>query len=151
MPDYGYTIIFSTSKYDKVTDKESVTTVIDKTSPQIQEINNVLSEQFNKPRYECHLDQMMLFSITFRNCNTGIRYMGLYVISLAEITHPLFITNVQLQKVLDADYIIRSNDIYYSYPSFRFNKFHNGCHFHLDESNKIVINNQKTNSHGLVR
>ena len=141
MPGYGYTIIFSTSSKQ----------VIPKESPNIQEINNVLRAQFDNPQYECHLDHLMLFSISFLNMNTRVRYNGLYVISLVEISHPLFITNSALRQLLECQYEIRGNDIYSAYPSFRFDKFHVGDYFYVDGSDKIVINKTRTNSNGLFR
>ncbi len=144
MPDYGYTIIFSTSKRD-------TKQVIAKDSKKIREINKVLREQFSNPAYSCHLDHLMLFAVSFWNIKTGVHYNGIYVISLAEIKHPLFITNVALQKVLDSPNSIRVNDIYCAYPSFRFNKFHEGDYFHVGDDNKIVFSQPGTNSHGLVR
>jgi hypothetical protein len=141
MPGYGYTIIFSTSSKQ----------VIPKESPNIQEINNVLRAQFDNPQYECQLDHLMLFSISFLNMKTRVRYNGLYVISLVEIRHPLFITNSALQQLLECQHNIRGNDIYSAYPSFRFDKFHVGDYFYVDDSDKIVINKTRTNSNGLFR
>ena len=141
MPRYGYTIIFSTSS----------TRLIRKESPNIQEINNVLRAQFNNPQYECRLDHLMLFSISFLNMKTRVRYNGLYVISLVEINHHLFITNSALQQMLDSQHTIRANDIYSAYPSYRFDKFHVGDYFYVDDSDKIVINKTRTNSNGLFR
>ncbi len=147
MTVYGYMSIFSSHTYDRSTG----TQIIENDSQKIKEINSILTEQFEDPRYECHLDQLMLFSVSFRNCKTGIYYNGLYVISLVEINHPLFITNSVLERVLDCNHAIRVNDIYSVYPSFRFDKFYTGDYFYLDESNKIVIHKPETNSHGLVR
>jgi hypothetical protein len=141
MPRYGYTIIFSTSSKR----------LIRKESPKIQEINNVLRSQFDNPQYECQLDHLMLFSISFLNMKTRVRYNGLYVISLVEISHPLFITNSALRQLLDSQHEIRGNDIYSAYPSFRFDKFHVGDYFYLDDSDSIVINKARTNSNGLFR
>ncbi len=151
MSGYGYTIIFSSSKYDKTCDKKIVTQLVNKQSPEIQEINGVLRKQFENPRYDCHLDHVMLFSIKFMNMNTRIYYDGLYVISVGEINHPLFITNEKLDKLLESNHKTQANDIYCTYPSFRFNKFHINDFFHLDDSNEIVIQKNQTNSHGLVR
>lgn len=148
MPDNGYTIIFSTSKSGESSDNQ----VIAKDSPQIKEINNIFRKQFSNSRYDCHLDHLMLFSVTFLNMKTDVYYNGIYVISLSEIKHSLFLTNVALQKVLDSRDPVRVNDIYCAYPSFRFNKFHEGDYFHIGDDNKIIFSNQQqTNSHGLVR
>jgi hypothetical protein len=145
MPGYGYTIIFSTSK------NEEVKQVIPGNSPKIQEINNVLRSQFNSPQYDCQLDHLMLFSISFFNMKNRTRYNGMYIISLAEINHRLFIKNSALQKLLDSQHEIRGADIYSAYPSFRFNKFHVGDYFSVDDSDRIVINTPQTNSNGLFR
>lgn len=150
MTTYGYTIIFSSSKYDTTIDQKIITQLINSQSPQIQEINNVMRKQFDNPQYECHLDHMMLFSVKFMNMKTRTYYNGLYIISLTEIKHPLFIDNNQLYKLLDSNHTITVNSIYCNYPSFRFNKFHFGDFFQIEQSNNIVINNQQTNSHGLV-
>ncbi len=160
MATFGYTIIFSSSTYDVNTKQATTKQIIDKQSRQINEINAILKQQFNNPRYECELDHLMLFNIRFYNMDKRITYHGLYVISLAEISNPLFITNTQLDKLLDSDRKTQINDIYCSYPSFRFNKFHTGDFFHIEnsdknlqygDSGKIVINTPQTNSHGLVR
>jgi hypothetical protein len=145
MPSYGYTIIFSTLK------NEEVKQLIRRDSPKIQEINNVLRSQFNSPQYDCHLDHLMLFSISFLNMKTRTRYNGMYIISLVEINHRLFITNSALQKLLDSQHEIRGGDIYSAYPSFRFDKFHVGDYFYVDDSDKIIINKTQTNSNGLFR
>ncbi len=149
MSGYGYTIIFSVSKYDEASDSRVVEGMISKDSQKIREINNVFRAQFNNTRYECHMDNLMLFSISFFNMKKRVRYNGMYVISLAEIKHPLFITNVALEKLLDSQHTIHTNDIYSAYPSFRFNKFHVGDYFSLDSSDKIVFNIPQTNSNGL--
>ena len=151
MATYGYTLLFSTSTHDKITHQPIVKQLIDNKSSTIQKINTILRKQFDNPRYNCHLDHLMLFSIEFMNMNTREYYNGLYIISLAEIDNPLFINNNQLETLLDSNHKITVNDIYYTRPSFRFNKFHSGDFFHVDQSNQIVINTPQTNSHGLVR
>jgi hypothetical protein len=151
MPGYGYTVIFSSHTYDRSSDTTTVKQIIDKDSSQIKEINNVFTEGFKDPRYDCDLDQLMLFPVSFWNMKTNIHYNGLYVISLSEINHPLFITNSDLQELLDSDNVFRTNDIYCNYPSFRFNKFHVGDYFYLTDNNDILFYKPQTNSHGLVR
>jgi hypothetical protein len=91
----------------------------------------------------------MLFSVSFFNLKKRVHYNGMYIISLAEINHPLFNTNTALEKLLDSQHTIRGGDIYSAYPSFRFNKFHEGDYFYLDDSDKIVFNTPQTNSNGL--
>ncbi len=150
MATYGYTILFSSSKYDKTVDQQIVTQLIDSHSPQIQEINTILQQQFYDQRYDSHIDHLMLFSVKFMNIKTHTYYNGLYIISLAEIKHPLFIDNAKLEKLLDSNHRITVNSIYCNYPSFRFNKFYSGDFFQIEQSNNIVINNQQNNSHGLV-
>jgi hypothetical protein len=141
MPGYGYTIIFSSETCDLSSDTKAVTQIIEKDSPQIKEINNVFKEGFADPRYDCQLDHLMLFAVSFWNMKKNIHYNGLYVISLSEINHPLFITNRALEQVLDSNHAIRVNDIYSKYRSFRYNKFYIGDYFYLDGSDNIVFHN----------
>jgi hypothetical protein len=145
MPGYGYTIIFSSHTYDRSSDTTTVKQTIDKDSPKIKDINNVFKEGFKDPRYDCDLDHLMLFTVSFWNMKKNIHYNGLYVISLAEINHPLFISNRVLEHILDSNNTIRVNDIYSKYPSFRYNKFHSGDYFYLDDSDKIVFHNTQRN------
>ncbi len=151
MATYGYTILFSTSTFNKTTLQPIVKQLIDNKSSKIQNINSILRKQFDNQCYNSHLDHLMLFSVEFMNIDTRTHYSGLYIISLAEIDNPLFINNKQLETLLNSNHKITVNDIYCTHPSFRFNKFHSGDFFHLEQSNQIVINTQQTNSHGLVR
>ncbi len=143
----GYTIIFSSSTREPSSEKK----IIDKDSPKIKEINSILRNHFKNLRYDCHLDELFLFSINFRNFKTGIDYNGMYVISLVEINHPLFITNSALEDLLDSNHTISTGDIRSVYPSFRFNKLYIGDYFSLNDSNTIVFNTFETDSRGLVR
>jgi hypothetical protein len=151
MPGYGYMIIFSSQTYDRSSDTNVVMQTIENDSPKIKEINNVFTEGFKDPRYDCGIDHLMLLAVSFWNMKKNIHYNGLYVISLIEITHPLFITNNALREVLDSNHVFCVNDIYCNYPSFRFNKFHVGDYFYLTENNDILFHKPRTNSHGLVR
>jgi hypothetical protein len=143
----GYTILFSSSTRKPSSEKN----IIDKDSPKIKEINSVLRDHFKHLRYDCHLDELMLFSVNFQNFKKGIYYNGMYVISLVEINHPLFITNSALEILLDSNHTISTGDIRSVVPSYRFNKLYIGDYFYLDESNTILFNSIETNSHGLVR
>ena len=135
MSTYGYTIVISSST----------------TREQIHEINNVMRQQFNDSHYECHLDHLMLFSTQFYNMNKRIYYTCIYVISLAPIKHSLFLTDKELDVLLENPHPGNTKSIVYSgWPSFRFNKFHNDDFFHLDDNNKIIIHQMQTNSNGLV-
>ncbi len=136
MPDYGYTIIISEMYRDSL-GREITKNHINKDSPQINEINTILRKQFDMSRYDCHLDHLMLFSTKFTNFK--IHYKCIYVISLEQIEHKLFLNDQELHKLLDSSgYSIKSS-VYSSYPSFRFNKFHIGDFFNLDDSNNVQM------------
>ncbi len=145
MPNYGYTVIISTNCIKQLSRN------IQKGSPKIDEINDVLRHQLKNPRYECHLDHLMLFNVQFSNNNRD-KFFCIYVISLAPIEHPLFIKGPEMNKLLDRPATANiSADVYAYYPSFRFNNSHTGDFFHLGEYNTIVIQTNHTNSHGNVR
>ncbi len=151
MSSYGYSILIQTIKRSDKKCDDTITTYIG--SKEVADINTVLRAQYDNERYNCHLDHIMLYSIELQNFNTRTSYKCLYIISLSKIEHPLFIpTNEVFKKfgIRDGGRSLSYMDIYNTYPSFRFNKFHVGNFFELDSSNAIVFNELQTNSHDIV-
>lgn len=142
MAGYGYTIPISYHK------NGNTTVMVD--SSQIEKINSILRKQFDYPRYGSDLDHLMLFSTEFYNFTKKTYYNCVYVISLEKINHKLFLNDDQLDDLLDNHTKICSTKgaVYARFPSFRFNKFHVGNFFSLDESKKIVMNLPETNARG---
>jgi hypothetical protein len=145
MATNGYTIpIFSKDANGKITSLIN--------PKNIDVVNQVLAKNLTEPRYQSHLDHLMLFSTTFMNMEKRIWFHCIYVISLTKIEHKLFLKDSVINKMIESsNNDINKAGVYSVYPSFRFDNRHQGAFFSLSAENEIVIHVPKTNSDGLVR
>ncbi len=149
MAEYYYGIFLSKTKYNDPNNLNNRTTKhsIDHTKTSlIDKLNLVLKNHFNDKDYTCSIDHLMLFDGGYYMQKKT--YKILFVRSLSEIKHPLFLSMNEVNKVLKAtDYKVTSRLVYNSFPSVRFNKLYTGKYFDLDHDNKLVFGASAENSH----
>jgi hypothetical protein len=152
MPEYYYGIFISNTKYnnpDNLNDRTTKHFINNTQTSLIDKLNNVLKSHFNNTDYTCNIDHLMLFDGGYYMQKKT--YKILFVRSLAEIKHPLFLSMNEVNKVLKAtDCKVTSRLVYDSFPSVRFNKLYTGKYFDLDHDNKLVFGANAENSHFAV-
>lgn len=138
--EYSYGIIASITF-----DEESKLSPIKLQSEQMEEVNCVLREHFNDPRYTSHMDHLMLFNMFIDTVNV------IYVRTLSPITHELFIPSEDLAQKIGSRNEITLDDVYDSYPSIRFDKFFQGTYVDYESPNstRLVFGVKSENSHRL--
>ena len=143
MSEYVYAVRVSTSD---VTDPSYIKTTYHLNNKTTEHINSLIRQNFQDSRYDSHMDEVMLFNVSYYNSNVTTRYNMLIVRTLAEIQDELFTpissTGLFLGNAVDFD------DVYDSYPSYRFSKFAE-CDYVQFHGGEIAMNVKQDNSHQL--
>lgn len=121
----------------------------------INKANSILKSHFNSNKYAGHMDHLMLFNFyltIYNNCGSDENMLYnkiflLFVRTLSPISHKLFIPAKSLRSRLNTPNDITLDNVYNSYPSYRFDKFFNGTYFALDENLNIKFGIKSENSH----
>jgi hypothetical protein len=145
MTDFAYGIIVSYTIPDLETGDENakiITPIL--TQNDMHTINTVLRTQFQSPRYQCHLDHLMLFNVNIYQRGEDISI--LYIRSLAKIDHPLFIPSDILGTKLKICHPMSFRDVYSAFPRYAFDNMFRGNFVTLDHNDNININTVKENS-----